>query len=240
MLEDVLLSSDRDAACCLELFYLKKVRPMRQVIGQVTSCDPAKTFAGANVVIVDTITGKTLLTKAVGADGTYSIELPDYQPLVIRASAEGFMANSLRFNVPSDIEVSSVTNPVLCLTPIPQVNETFVVQNVYYDYDKAELKPESFPALDEIARMLEANPTMQIEMGAHTDSKGTDRYNQRLSEARAKSVVDYLVSKGIDASRLLAKGYGETMPVAPNEENGKDNPEGREKNRRTEFKVLKN
>jgi OOP family OmpA-OmpF porin len=241
MLEDVLLSSDRDAACCLELFYLKKVRPLRQVIGQVTSCDPAKTFTGASVVIVDTVTGKTLLTKVVGADGSYSIELPDYQPLVVRASAEGFMSNSLQFNAPADTEAESMTNPVLCLTPVPQVNETFVVQNVYYDFDKAELKVESFSALDEIVRMLEANPTMQIEMGAHTDSKGSDKYNQKLSEARAKSVVDYLVSKGIDASRLLSKGYGESMPIAPNEdEKGKDSPEGREKNRRTEFKVLKN
>jgi OOP family OmpA-OmpF porin len=241
MLEDVLLSSDRDAACCLELFYLKKVRPQRQIIGQVTSCDPQTPFTGATVSIIDTISGKTLLTKTVGADGTYSITLDDYQPLTVRASAEGFFGNSLRFNSPADPEAENLTNPVLCLTPVPKVNETFVVENVYYDYDKAELKPESFPALDEIARMLEANPKMQIEMGAHTDSKGSDKYNQKLSDARAKSVVDYLVSKGIDASRLISKGYGESMPVAPNtDENGKDNPDGREKNRRTEFKVLKN
>ena len=132
-------------------------------------------------------------------------------------------------------------NKVLCLTPVPDVNETFVVENVYYDFDKADLKPESYPALDEIIRMLEANPNMTIEIGAHTDSKGSDRYNQRLSEARAKSVVDYLLSKGIEESRLTSKGYGESMPIAPNtDERGRDNPEGREKNRRTEFKVLKN
>ncbi len=82
---------------------------------------------------------------------------------------------------------------------------------------------------------------MVIELSAHTDSKGPDNYNQKLSEARAQSAVAYLVSKGIDASRLKAKGYGESMPIAPNtNENGSDNPEGREKNRRTEFKVLEN
>jgi outer membrane protein OmpA-like peptidoglycan-associated protein len=87
--------------------------------------------------------------------------------------------------------------------------------------------------------MLTENPAITIEIGGHTDSKGTNAYNQKLSEARAQSVVDYLVSKGIDKSRLFAKGYGETMPVAPNtKEDGTDNPEGREMNRRTEFKIL--
>jgi outer membrane protein OmpA-like peptidoglycan-associated protein len=140
------------------------------------------------------------------------------------------------------MEEEAMRYPDLCLQPEPpKVNETFVVENVYYDFDKANLKPESFPALDEIVRMLNTYPAMEIELSAHTDSKGTTKYNQRLSEARATSVVAYLVSKGIDPSRLKAKGYGETMPIAPNKnDNGSDNPEGREKNRRTEFKVLKN
>lgn len=116
-----------------------------------------------------------------------------------------------------------------------------MLENVYYDYDKWELKPESYTELDKLVTMLNANPAGKIEVSAHTDSKGTDAYNMKLSERRAKSVMDYLVSKGIDASRLQSKGYGESMPVAPNtNEDGSDNPEGREKNRRTEFKVLKN
>ena len=89
-------------------------------------------------------------------------------------------------------------------------------------------------------RMLNYYPNMVIELGAHTDSKGSDKYNLRLSEARAKSVVEYLVSKGIAPERLQSKGYGESMPIEPNSIKGKDNPAGREKNRRTEFKVLKN
>jgi outer membrane protein OmpA-like peptidoglycan-associated protein len=89
--------------------------------------------------------------------------------------------------------------------------------------------------------VLNDNPTIIIELGAHTDSKGTDEYNQKLSQARAKSVVEYLVSKGISRSRLLAKGYGESVPAAENTNaDGTDNPEGRQLNRRTEFKVLKN
>lgn len=241
LLADVLLSSQRDAACCLELFYLKKVKPLKLITGQVMSCDPQKPFNGATVSIVDTVANKVLLTKTVGPDGIYSITLEDYQPLTVKATAEGFFGNALRFNAPDDPEADSLTNKILCLTPVPEVNKTFVVENVYYDFDKAELKTESYPALDEIVRMLEASPAMTIEIGAHTDSKGSDRYNLKLSEARAKSVVDYLVSKGIDPSRLTSKGYGESMPIAPEtDEKGKDKPEGREKNRRTEFKVTKN
>ena len=139
------------------------------------------------------------------------------------------------------MEDESMVYPELCLLPEPpKVNETFVVENVYYDFNKADLKPESFPALDEIVRMLNFYPNMEIELSAHTDSKGTNAYNQKLSEARARSVVEYLVSKGIARERLQAKGYGETMPIEPNTINGKDNPEGREKNRRTEIKVLRN
>lgn len=241
MLEDVMLSSDRDAACCLELFALKKVRPLRQISGRIVSCDPAKPLTGATVTVVDPANNKTVYTKSVGADGTYSFTLEDHQPLKVQADATGFISNSAAMGTPADMEEEMMKYPDLCLLPeAPKVDEKFVIENVYYDFNKADLKPASYPALDEIVRMLNTYPNMSIELGAHTDSKGSDTYNMKLSEARAQSVVKYLVEKGIAAERLVAKGYGETAPIAPNEIDGKDNPEGREKNRRTEFKVLKN
>jgi len=240
MLEEAMLSSDRDAACCLELFAVKKIRPARQISGKVVSCDPAKPLTGATVTVVDPANNKTVYSKTVGADGTYSFTLENHQPLNVQAAAQGFQTNSASMNTPADLEDIEMRYPDLCLQPdAPRVNETIVLNNVYYDYDKAALKPESFPALDELVSLLNKYPAMSIEIGAHTDSKGRDTYNLKLSEARAESVVKYLVEKGIDASRLTAKGYGETMPVEPNELDGKDNPAGREKNRRTEFKVLK-
>jgi OOP family OmpA-OmpF porin len=113
------------------------------------------------------------------------------------------------------------------------------MENVYYDFDKSSLQQESFSTLDRLVASLNQYSTLVIEIRAHTDSKGDDKYNMDLSEARAKTVVDYLISKGIDKSRLQGKGYGATIPVAPNKhEDGSDDPEGRQKNRRTEFKVL--
>ncbi len=116
---------------------------------------------------------------------------------------------------------------------------TYKLDNIYYDFDKATLRPESITALDKLLRLLYDNPQLEIELSSHTDSRGTERYNQRLSERRAKSVVDYLISKGITPQRVKPVGYGESVPIAANENaDGSDNPEGRQLNRRTEFKIL--
>jgi len=133
---------------------------------------------------------------------------------------------------------------VLCLQKIPtpeppKVDTVIVMDNIYFAFNKSDILPESHAAIDEqIVALMNKYPTMAIEIGGHTDSQGSDEYNMALSKARAESVKKYLVSKGIDASRLEAVGYGETKPIAPNTIDGKDNPEGRKKNRRTEFKVL--
>jgi outer membrane protein OmpA-like peptidoglycan-associated protein len=111
--------------------------------------------------------------------------------------------------------------------------KTFILDNVEFDYKKADLRPDSYKALDELVEYLNRRPTDKIEIGGHTDNIGGDTYNKKLSEARAKSVVDYLISKGIDASRLTFKGYGADEPVEDNSTEA-----GRQKNRRTEVKVL--
>jgi OmpA-OmpF porin, OOP family len=129
---------------------------------------------------------------------------------------------------------------VVVTTVPPPADVPMVLDNVYYDFNSAALQPASYPALDRLALMLEQHPDISIELSSHTDSKGTDKLNQKLSEDRAQSCVNYLISKGIAATRLTAKGYAATHPVAPNTNpDGSDNPEGRARNRRTEFKVLK-
>lgn len=242
VLEDVFLSSDRAAECCLELFSLKKIKPLKQVTGLVVTCDNNAPLAGAYIQIVDTINNKTVFTKTTGADGSYSFTMEEFQPLKAIATLNGYDTGSLHFNAPVNEEAENLSNPALCLIKeAPPVEAVIVIDNVYYDFDKSVLKEVSYPSLDKVVAMLNDHPAMVIEISAHTDDKGSDSYNLKLSEARANSVVAYLVSKGIDKSRLQAKGYGATMPVAPNRhEDGKDNPEGRQQNRRTEFKVLKN
>lgn len=242
ILQEVLLSSDRSAACCLELFYVRKTRPLRQVTGSVMACDKNVPLAGATVLIIDTVTNKTIAIKTTDAQGRYTFTIEDYQPLKAMATSTGYLAGALHFNAPPDPETEAMTNEALCLLPIPPppAETPIVIDNVFYDFNKSTLREESHPSLDKIVTMLNDHPEIMIEISAHTDNIGNEKYNQKLSEARANSVINYLVSKGIDRSRLQSKGYGSTNPIAPNRnENGTDNPEGRQKNRRTEFKILK-
>ncbi|RYY47291.1 MAG: flagellar motor protein MotB [Chitinophagaceae bacterium] len=236
ILEAVLFSSDRDAACCLELFSLNKIKLPKQITGRVIACDSKQALAGVNVAITDA-NNKTIAQKTTDASGTYSFSMDEFEMLKASASQKGYFAGSINFSGPADKEADTYNSPDICLNIIPE--EAIRLDNVYYDFNKATLQPESYPSLDTLVNILKENPSILIELAAHTDSKGSDEYNQNLSQARAKSVVDYLISKGIDKARLLPKGYGETMPVADNENtDGSDNPEGRQRNRRTEFKVI--
>jgi outer membrane protein OmpA-like peptidoglycan-associated protein len=108
------------------------------------------------------------------------------------------------------------------------------LHGIYFDFDRATIKPESRSAIEDAAEILIQNPTIKVEIQGHTDSVGSDKYNQRLSEKRAQAVVDYLVKEtGIDSRRLTAKGYGESRPVADNKTES-----GRALNRRVEFLIL--
>jgi len=114
----------------------------------------------------------------------------------------------------------------------PNVGSSAII-NVYFDVDKAELKPESKPALDNVEAMMRMFPSMVIEVRGHTDSTGNSQYNLRLSERRAAAVRTELIKRGIAAERIRAVGFGDTQPIADNH-----TPEGRAQNRRTEFIIL--
>ena len=114
-----------------------------------------------------------------------------------------------------------------------QVGSTFVLRNIFFDFDKATLLQQSYNELQALIGILASHPAMRIEVRGHTDGHGSVDYNQRLSENRAKAVVDYLVSKGVDPKRLQYKGFGKTQPVDTNA-----TEEGRANNRRVEFKIL--
>lgn len=127
-----------------------------------------------------------------------------------------------------------ISTPVVPALASLSVNTSIPINHIYYENNQYILTSASYPALDELAAVLTAHPTIEIEISAHTDNVGTSVYNQQLSEKRAQNLVDYLVKKGIASSRLQYKGYGDTKPVSTN-----DTPEGRQLNRRIELKILK-
>ena len=119
------------------------------------------------------------------------------------------------------------------------IDKPIVLENIYYDFDKWNIRPDAAVELDKLVKLLTDNPQIDIEMGSHTDSRGSDQYNLVLSEKRANAAVKYLISKGIDPGRLTYKGYGETVHVNNCKNNVQCSEEDHQKNRRTEFKVKK-
>ena len=141
-------------------------------------------------------------------DGSFRFKLERGVKYVMMAGAKGYLNVKQEFE--SDMEEEDADYEVDFM--LAAIHKPQVVENIFYDFDKASLRPESKEALDEMAQMLRDNPNVTIEMGAHTDRKGSEDYNINLSNRRAKSVVDYLVSAGISPTRLTWKGYGETVP----------------------------
>lgn len=116
--------------------------------------------------------------------------------------------------------------------PAAKVERTIVLDNVLFDFDKTAIKPDAAKILDRLVAFLKENPDKRVGLEGHTDSVGTDQYNQALSERRAASVKDYVVKKGIDGSRVSAQGFGKAKPIADN-----NTEQGRANNRRVEVKV---
>ena len=169
------------------------------------------------------------------ADGSFKIVLPYDKNYLVRANADHFFAISENLNLDSLIKQGNKhIHKDLYLVPI-EIGQVVRLNNVYFDFDKWNLRPESFVELDRVVKMLTDNPAIEIEMSAHTDARGSDDYNFKLSDNRARSVMEYIISKGIAATRIISKGYGETKPVATNETD-----DGRQLNRRVEFTILKN
>ncbi|MFL9582907.1 OmpA family protein [Stenotrophomonas sp. AB1(2024)] len=133
-----------------------------------------------------------------------------------------------------DSQPGQTIGPDGCPVPV-----SIDLKGVNFDFDKSNLRPDAVAILGEAAQILTRYPDLKVEVAGHTDSKGTEEYNQKLSERRATAVYNYLTQNGVDAARLVGPiGYGESRPIAPNTNpDGSDNPEGRAKNRRTELNV---
>jgi OmpA-OmpF porin, OOP family len=169
------------------------------------------------------------------SDGAFKMVLPYDKNYSIRAAADKYFAISENLNLDSLVKAGyKEIHKDLFLVPI-EIGQIFRLNNVFFDFDKFNLRPESFVELDRVVKFLNDYPTIEIEMSAHTDAKGSDVYNMTLSDNRSKSVKEYILSKGIPEGRIISKGYGETKPEATNE-----TEDGRQSNRRVEFKILKN
>lgn len=227
-----------NATCCDDIYSFEFVEYVNiQLNGLVidsTCLDEVDIF----LYMKDPVTGEKYLAEELkGNPCTFSFMLEPEREYTIEAKKVGY------FNDVLDISTKNLTpadtlNKELKLAKIPK--KPIVLNGINYGYDSADLTTDAKVSLDTgLFPIMTENPQIIIELSSHTDSKGSDDYNLKLSERRAKSVVDYMITKGITSNRLVDKGYGETKPVAPNENpDGSDNPEGRAQNRRTEFEII--
>ncbi|HOE05522.1 MAG TPA: OmpA family protein [Bacteroidales bacterium] len=175
-----------------------------------------------------------LVTKELSHEqtGEYLVCLPIDRDYAFNVTRPGYMFYSENFSL-SNLE--NPAEPYIMNIPLKPIKEgaTVVLKNIFFDFNKFELKDASFAELNQVVEFMTKNPKIKIEIGGHTDNVGSKAFNQTLSSNRAKAVYDYLLTKGIAANRLSFKGYDFSQPIADN-----DTEEGRALNRRTEFKIV--
>lgn len=229
-------ASDRsDSRGGLDLYSFEMredIRPARTlwVKGKVYDAKTTKGLPSA-VELTDLSAQKLLSKVQTDETGNYLITLPVGKDYAFNVNRKGYLMFSENFPL-SKNAADSTYHIDIPLQPI-QPNATVVLRNIFFDVNSFKLKEESFAELDNILQLLTENPGLKISINGHTDNTGKPADNIRLSDNRAKAVVEYLVRKGIDPKRLSYKGFGETQPVAEN-----NTEEGKAKNRRTEMKVL--
>ncbi|GGG74344.1 cell envelope biogenesis protein OmpA [Parapedobacter pyrenivorans] len=175
--------------------------------------------------------------KSSGTPGDFEFVLDRNQAYTVLGQKEGYHADSAKVST-RGITRSDTLEVALLLEPMFEVGKTFELENIYYDFDKHNIRPDAAAILDELVRTLRDNPTLKIELSSHTDSRGSDAYNMALSQRRAQSAVDYLVSRGISRDRMEAKGYGETKLVNRCANGVACSSAEHQANRRTEVTVL--
>jgi outer membrane protein OmpA-like peptidoglycan-associated protein len=198
--------------------------------GRVTD---AKTKQGlvSKIELIDVAKNQTIGTAVSDTSGSYRFNIPAKSNYGAEIMAKDYLFFLEVFDLSKDPSELVITRD-FALTKV-EVGTKVVMKNIFFETSKATMKPESYAELENVIKFLQDNPTMRLEISGHTDNVGSRNLNQKLSENRAKAVVDYLVGKGIDKTRLEAKGYADTQPVT-----GNNTPEGRSQNRRVEFKVL--
>jgi OmpA-OmpF porin, OOP family len=178
------------------------------------------------------------ITQSDPKTGEYEIKLPAGHLYGIRAEAKDHISENQNLDLRNITSDTTIEHKDFTLSPIQvaaiEENVTITLNNIFFDFDKTTLKSESFPELNRIVDLMNGRTTMQVDIAGHADATGETQYNLELSKRRAQAVQQYLIGKGIAESRISTSFYGESKPVESNA-----SKEGRRKNRRVEFKIVK-
>lgn len=233
----------KNKTCCDDIYFYKHSEYIRLFVSGTVSemLDKNAVIPNATIelYIKDKKTSEKFLVRTFTSDsqGNYKTPVDAGQDYYIVVKKDDFLGTS------GDVTTKGITSSQSIISDLQLIRkpkEPIHIPNILYEFDRANILAASKISLDTtVLRLMQDNPEIIVEIQSHTDNKGSDAYNMKLSQKRAESVVSYLISKGIDPRRLKAKGYGESKPIMPNENSdGSDNPDGRAKNRRTDFKII--
>ena len=250
LLSNAVFSSDRGSGCCLETYRISKAPKSKRLAGIIRDCKDNAPVADAAIVLKNA--SEEIAKTTTDAKGKYVFDLMSntYKDLVLTISKElyneAISFSKIENTDESDLLIDKLTNEDLCIEKKPEEKpeEVLVIKvenvvTVYFDFDKSILKPEVINKLDSIYNIMVENTTTTIQISGYTDGLGTEAYNKKLSDKRAKACADYLLQKGIDASRISFVSFGACCPIEMELINGRDNPDGRSRNRRALINIKK-
>ncbi len=225
-----------------ELYPAMRPQPVTYVRASVTNAETNRILSEAEVEFIDLATGEVYRSSLTDWDGEFLTVLPVGKNYALNVRKPGFVFHSENFALRESYNAADAFELEIALQPIPETvaevetvepkSKPVILKNIFFETASAQLRPESRTELESLQNLLDENPQLRIQINGHTDNVGSEIDNQQLSEARAEAVYQFLVENGIVAERLRFKGFGESQPIASN-----DTPEGRQRNRRTEFVV---
>ncbi|AFD06212.1 OmpA family protein [Solitalea canadensis] len=233
------LSSNRDGGLGDDDIYLFSLKDIKiRLEGIVVDKKSGLPLENAVVVLQNVRTGEQYKYVS-GKDGKFAFELGPKSNYKILASKTDYMSVGKEGITTEGINESCTLKERLELALDRITKDPIRIENIYYNFDKWDLRADALVELDKLVKLLKENPTIEIELGSHTDSRGNDNYNLKLSQRRAESVVNYLIKNGIDKGRLVAKGYGETQLINKCSNGVKCSEAEHQANRRTEFIIVR-
>jgi OmpA-OmpF porin, OOP family len=242
LLGDAVIGSDRGAGCCLETYRITKAPKNNRLTGLVLDCKNRKPVPDADVVLT-LPSGQTKHTTT-DITGKYSFDTIDIalQDVTIAVSKQTYRDTASAIKITrtdeTNLLIDQLFNTEIC------VDKKFVLRpenvvTVFFDFDKHNLKTEAVRKLDSVYNVLVEFPSFTLQISGYTDGKGSDEYNKKLSDRRARACADYFIAKGIAANRITFESFGACCPLEMELINGRDNPDGRSKNRRALINITK-
>jgi OOP family OmpA-OmpF porin len=242
LLATAIVGSDRGAGCCLENYLIKRSPRNKRLTGLVLDHKDNTPVSDADIVLTGP-SGKTWTTKTDG-EGKYLFDTihNEYSNYRISIAKQNYNDTTDVVKINDTAEVDLLTDQLVNTDMYINKKFTFIAENVvivYFDFDRSNLKPEAVNKLDSVYNVLMQFPAATLQISAYTDGKGTEEYNKKLSDRRARSCADYFIGKGVDAKRITFESFGACCPLELELINGRDNPDGRSRNRRALINISK-